>query len=128
MGQVTQKEASRRLYLSYRQTKRAYQRYLKEGAEGLVHRSRGKASSRAYSIEMKQRVLGLYEEKYWDFGPTLAAEKLLEKDNLQLQLIQMITMEKNRLDKASSQQEESITRVLDVLENELALLIRHKNS
>jgi transposase len=83
-GQITQKDASKRLYLSYRQTKRAYQRYLKEGDTGLIHRSRGKASPRAFSFEMKKTVLGLYEEKYWDFGPTLASEKLLEEDNLKL--------------------------------------------
>ncbi len=84
MGQITQLDASKRLYLSYRQTKRAYQRYLKEGDSGLVHRSRGKRSKRAYSFEMKKTVLGLYEEKYWDFGPTLASEKLDEEDNLKL--------------------------------------------
>ena len=51
---------------------------------GLVHRSRGKASSRAYPPEMKKTVLALYEQKYWDFGPTLASEKLLEDDKLNL--------------------------------------------
>lgn len=84
LGQLTQLDASRRLHLSYRQTKRAYQRYLKEGDIGLVHRSRGKASSRAYPLEMKKTVLSLYEQKYWDFGPTLASEKLLEDDQLNL--------------------------------------------
>ena len=83
-GQISQLDASRRLYLSYRQTKRSYQRYLKEGDEGLIHRSRGKASSRALSPEMKKMVLTLYEEKYWDFGPTLASEKLLEDDHFKL--------------------------------------------
>jgi transposase len=84
MGQITQKDAGKRLYLSYRQTKRIYQQYLKEGDAGLIHRSRGKPSSHAYSPEMKKAVLSLYEEKYWDFGPTLAAEKLLEDDNYKL--------------------------------------------
>lgn len=84
LGALTQKDASKRLYLSYRQTKRVYQRYLKEGDIGLVHKSRGKASSRSYPLEMKKTVLALYGEKYWDFGPTLAAEKLLEDDQLKL--------------------------------------------
>lgn len=84
LGQITRLEASKRLYLSYRQTKRAYNRYLKEGAAGLVHKNRGKKSSRAKPQEMKEIVLALYEEKYWDFGPTLASEKLLEEDKLQL--------------------------------------------
>jgi transposase len=84
LGQLTQLDASKRLVLSYRQTKRIYQRYLKEGDCGLVHKSRGKASARSYPLEMKKTVLALYEEKYWDFGPTLAAEKLLEDDNQKL--------------------------------------------
>lgn len=84
LGQITQKDAAKRLCLSYRQTKRIYHRYLQEGDLGLIHKSRGKPSSHAYSAQMKQAVLSLYEEKYWDFGPTLAAEKLLEEDNYML--------------------------------------------
>jgi transposase len=84
LGQLTQLDASKRLGLSYRQTKRVYQKYLKEGDTGLVHKSRGKASKRAFPLEMKKTVLALYEEKYWDFGPTLASEKLLEDDNQKL--------------------------------------------
>ena len=34
-------EAAERMEVSYRQTKRLYKRYKKEGAAGLVHRSRG---------------------------------------------------------------------------------------
>jgi transposase len=83
-GQITQLEGSKRLQLSYRQTKRGYQRYMKEGDAGLIHRNRGKISSRAKPEEMKKTVLALYEEKYWDFGPTLASEKLLEDDKLDL--------------------------------------------
>lgn len=83
-GQLTQLDASKRLGLSYRQTKRVYQKYLKEGDSGLIHKNRGKASKRAFPLEMKKTVLSLYEEKYWDFGPTLASEKLLEDDNQKL--------------------------------------------
>jgi transposase len=50
-------------------------------------------------------------------------QRLLSNNNTRrTQLIQMITMEKNRLDKASSEQCESIARVLEVLEKELALI------
>lgn len=84
LGQLTQVDASKRLRLSYRQTKRAYQDYLKLGDEGLIHKNRGKVSSNAKSPEMKESVLALYEEKYWDFGPTLASEKLLEDDAYKL--------------------------------------------
>ena len=81
---LSQSDAAKRLGISYRQIKRVYQRYLKEGDAGLVHKSRGKVSGRAKGFEIKKTVLGLYEEKYWDFGPTLASEKLSEEDNLKL--------------------------------------------
>lgn len=84
IGQLSLKDASKRLLVSYRQMRRIYQRYLKEGDEGLIHKSRGKSSARAFPQEMKQSILAVYEEKYWDFGPTLAAEKLLEEDGYQL--------------------------------------------
>lgn len=80
MGQLTQIAASRRLGLSYRQTKRIYRSYITHGDEGLVHKSRGKPSPRAYSKEKKEAILSLYEEKYMGFGPTLASEKLEEDD------------------------------------------------
>ena len=76
IGQLSQIDASKRLKLSYRQTKRIYQRYLKAGDVGLIHKSRGKVSPRAFSSEIKKRVLSLYQEKYWDFGPTLALKEL----------------------------------------------------
>ena len=84
IGQLTQVEASRRLGLSYRQTKRIYRSYLMYGDEGLIHKSRGKPSSRAYTKEMKQAILSLYKQKYLDFGPTLASEKLEEEDGYKL--------------------------------------------
>lgn len=83
-GRITLIDAAKRLYLSYRQTKRIYKRYIAEGDAGLIHKGRGKPSTYAYPIEMKKKALSLYEEKYWDFGPTLAAEKLLEDDKLNL--------------------------------------------
>lgn len=50
-------------------------------------------------------------------------QRLLSNNNTRrMQLIQMITMEKNRLDKAYPEQCESIARVLEVLEKELALI------
>jgi transposase len=80
IGGLSRQDASKRLLISYRQLKRVYQRYLQEGDVGLVHKSRGRSSANAYPVAMKKRILSLYEEKYWDFGPTLASEKLLEDD------------------------------------------------
>lgn len=83
-GHLSRQDASVRLGLSYRQTRRSYQRYVQAGDVGLVHQSRGKVSSRAFKAQEKEAILKLYEERYWDFGPTLAAEKLREEDGHQV--------------------------------------------
>lgn len=73
-------KASELLGLSYRQTKRAYSRYRREGDVGVVHRLRGRVSNRGIDADRKERILSLYREKYGDFGPTLAAEYLRRED------------------------------------------------
>ena len=61
---------------SYRQIKRIYRRYMADGDAGLVHKSRGQSSNRKH--QHQDLIIELYKEKYEDFGPTLAAEKLLD--------------------------------------------------
>ena len=79
-GELKLKEAAELARLSYRQCRRAYRRYRTEGDQGLVHGGRGRASNRGYAEEFKQAVLRRYEERYPDFGPTLAAEKLVGEE------------------------------------------------
>jgi hypothetical protein len=69
-------EASEVLGLSYRQAKRVWRRYRLSGDAGLVHAARGQPGKRAKPAELKARILARYEERYPDFGPTLAAEYL----------------------------------------------------
>jgi hypothetical protein len=52
------------------------------GADGLISRKRGRPSNRALSSVFRQTVLAIVRERYSDFGPTLAAEKLSELDGL----------------------------------------------
>jgi transposase len=73
------------LGLSYRQVKRVYGRYRREGARGLTHRSAGRASNRAAETGARERALALVRAKYGGgsaerFGPTLAAEHLAAED------------------------------------------------
>lgn len=77
-GELSQAEAAGMLGLSTRHMKRVMGRYRKEGDAGLVHRSRGRRSVRAYPPEFRAQVLRRYEEAYLGLGPTLAAEKLAE--------------------------------------------------
>ena len=76
-GELQQKQAAEICGLDYRQTRRLYQRYCEQGDRGLVHRGRGRPSNRRYPMEFRERVLARYQERYPDFGPTLAAEKLV---------------------------------------------------
>ena len=75
-GELSLREATAICGLSYRQTRRLYKRYDESGDRGLLHQGRGRPSNRARSAEFKATVLARYQQRYPDFGPTLAAEKL----------------------------------------------------
>jgi len=77
-GRLTIREAAEVLGLSYRQARRSYKRFSKEGDAGLVHRSRGRCSNRRLPLGLRRRVVARYRQRYEGFGPTLAAEKLAE--------------------------------------------------
>lgn len=79
---LRQVEAARRLRLSVRQVRRILARYRAEGDAGLVHRARGRPSNRRLPEGLRRRVMAQVARAYRDFGPTLAAEKLSERDGL----------------------------------------------
>ena len=76
--------AAERLGLSRRQVERLVMRYRDEGAAGLVSRRRGTRSNHQLPQTVLDRALGLIHERYADFGPTLACEKLHECHGLVL--------------------------------------------
>ena len=82
--QMSQKEAGEILHVGTRQIKRLLKRYGKHGAAGLVSRYRGREANNRLSERVKKQGLNLLKTKYQGFGPTLAHEKLVEKDKLQL--------------------------------------------
>jgi transposase len=82
--QMSQKEAGMILSLSVRQIKRLLKAYRKQGAAGLVSKHRGRKGNNRLSTEVKKRALNLLKTKYRGFGPTLAHEKLVEKEKLKL--------------------------------------------
>ena len=81
---ITQKTAAELVGLSSRQIRRILKRVRKEGDDGISHRSRGKASNRRFPQKVKDKALKLYREKYGDFGPTFACEKLLDVHKIKL--------------------------------------------
>jgi hypothetical protein len=81
MGRVTRGEltvvaAAGLMGISLRQARRVWKRFRAEGDGGLVHRLRGRASNRRLGEEVRARAVKLHQERYADFGPTLACEKL----------------------------------------------------
>jgi transposase len=81
---LKQKEAAKILGKSTRQIKRMYKAYRENGVKGLVSKRRGRKSNHRMKEEVVQKVIDLIKSKYPDFGPTLAHEKLVEKEGLKL--------------------------------------------
>src|ERR1051326_6703361 len=74
--ELSLREAAEICGLSYRQTRRLFKRYREVGDRGLLHQGRGRPSNRAHPTAFKAQVLARYQERYPDFGATLATEKL----------------------------------------------------
>lgn len=88
-GELRLQHAAEMLGLSYRQSKRVWQRYRERGGEGLKHGNAGRESNRGKPKKLRRRVLSIIQRKYSGsegerFGPTLAAEHLAEEDDLVL--------------------------------------------
>jgi hypothetical protein len=76
--------AAQLLGLERRQVFRLLKAYRAEGATGLISRRRGRPSNRRKPEELRTKALTIIRERYWDFGPTLAAEKLREVHKIAL--------------------------------------------
>jgi transposase len=79
---LSQRQASERLGIGIRQFKRLVRSWKQQGDAGLVSRQRGRASNHRLAPGDRERIALLLREKYPDFGPTLAVEKLLERESI----------------------------------------------
>lgn len=79
-GERTQAEAARLLKKSIRQIRRIQRRLEAEGDSGVIHRLRGQPSNHESEEALRKEVIAVYQADYSDFGPTLAAEKLAERE------------------------------------------------
>jgi Helix-turn-helix domain len=77
-GKRTQAEAARLLRLSIRQVRRIQQKLEGGGDTALVHGLRGKPSNHRHKPALRNKVLKAYQQRYRDFGPTFACEKLAQ--------------------------------------------------
>jgi hypothetical protein len=79
---LTQVEAADMLGVTARHIGRLYRAYRRDGPGGLASKKRGRTSNRKLPDALKARVLDVVREQYFDFGPTLAREKLVEVHGL----------------------------------------------
>ena len=75
-GRLSVADATGLIGLGRRQIYRLLQAFHADGPDGLISRKRGGPSNRALGAVFRETVLGIVRERYADFGPTLAAEKL----------------------------------------------------
>lgn len=83
-GDLTPKLAAQCLALSDRQLRRLVIRFRDDGALGMASKKRGRASSHQLPVPLLQRTVDIMRERYADFGPTFACEKLAEVHNIVL--------------------------------------------
>jgi len=78
-GERTQAQAARLLGFSNRHVRRLQRRLEAGGDQALVHGLRGQPSNHRADPALRQAVLLAYRQRYADFGPTFACEKLADE-------------------------------------------------
>lgn len=83
--EISVSDAVRRLGITRRHVFRLMARYKTGGPGAIVHRSRDRRpGNRRLDPALRRRAVELYREHYPDFGPTLAAEKMAERDGIEI--------------------------------------------
>lgn len=83
-GRMTVVSAAHVLDLSERQVRRLLQRMRSGGAASIRHKAIGRPSNNRINDGVRDYAMTLVRERYADFGPTLATEKLVERDGLRV--------------------------------------------
>lgn len=83
-GEITNNQAAKQLRLSVRQIQRAKAALRKDGELSIVHGLKGKTGNHRISSATKQESLKVIKEKYADFKPSFATEKLAENHQITL--------------------------------------------
>src|SRR5476649_669271 len=76
--------AAKLLGLSVRQIRRLKITLNQAGKQAIVHGLKGKESNHQIDPLVKEKAIQLVREKYADFKPTFASEKLQENHNLEI--------------------------------------------
>ena len=83
-GRMTVVSAAHVLDLSERQIRRLLERIRTGGAASIRHKAIGRPSNNKINDGVRDYAMTLVRERYADFGPTLATEKLTERDGLRV--------------------------------------------
>jgi transposase len=81
---ITLREAGEKMSVSYRQAKRIRRAIRDRGMKGLVHGNRGRPSKRRMDDWLREKVLALSKEVYWDFNDAHFTEKLRECEGVEV--------------------------------------------
>jgi transposase len=81
-GRTRVEDAASLMGLQRRQVYRLLDAFRAHGPDALISKRRGKPSNRAHGAVFRQTCVAIVRERYEDFGPTLAAEKLAEVHGL----------------------------------------------
>ena len=81
---ITQEKAGELLDLCRVHVNRLCQKIKKKGDRAIIHGLRGRPSNHQLPAGLVNKAIGKIKEKYSDFRPTFAAEKLLELDKIKL--------------------------------------------
>jgi transposase len=104
---ITQRRGAKRIGVTTRHFRRLLQRYRKQGPEGIISGHRGKPSNNRMPVEKRKKILEEINTNYSDFGPTLASEKLCERNGIKVskETVRQIMIEEG-LHKPKVRQEE----------------------
>ena len=83
-GRMTVVMAAHVLGLSRRQAQRLIKTFRSDGAAAIRHKARGRRSNNQINPAIRDYAVALVKERYADFGPTFAAEKLAEDHYLKV--------------------------------------------
>ena len=81
---ITQKQGAKRIGITQRHFRRMLRRYREQGPEGIISGHRGKPSNNRMPAEKRKKILERINADYSDFGPTLASEKLWERNGIKV--------------------------------------------
>jgi len=81
---LTAQAAAELMKMTPRQTYRLLRRYRDGGASAVANQRRGRPSNNRLPDVVRDHAIALVRERYADFGPTFAAEKLAERHDLRV--------------------------------------------